>query len=520
MVVERLTWDEMLLDLEQHKKKILSQGGPKAVERHHKKGLLTARERIGKFLDPGTFVEIYPFIRHRQTDFGMDKKEIAAEGVVVGFGETNGRTVCVWSQDFTSTGGTMAEMHGFKVQELIQRYALQMRVPQIGIQDSGGIRLQEAVEAGEMGYGRSMSAIIKASGSIPQISLIMGPCGGGQGYLPALTDIIIMVKGTSQMYIGGPASIKTALGYDTTIEELGGSKVHSEVTGVADIEVDNDGEALEVCKNILSYLPSSYESPLPVLDTTDSPDRKCNRLLEIVPARPTKSYDMYKVIKEIVDNGEFLELKNKYAKNAIIGFARFNGIPVGIQANQPIFMGGTLDFKSAAKFARFIRFCDCFNIPLISLVDNPAYMPGVEQEHGGVVKEGSKHLHAFNEATIPKISVVIRKAFAGGWATMASKQMGADIVFVWPTAVSVALTPEAVVNVIYPPNKYGEDVRKEAVEMYYEKYYTPFFVAGRGYVEDIINPEDTRMKIIQALKLWMGKKALPQAPKKHSNIYL
>jgi acetyl-CoA carboxylase carboxyltransferase component len=513
------TWDDRLEELDEHRAHVLAQGGPAAVEKQHQRGKLTARERIERFLDPGTFLEIMPFARHRETAFGMDKKDIPADGVIIGYGEVDGRTVCVWAQDFTALGGTMAEMHGQKVSDLVIKYAAEMRVPQIGIQDSGGARLQEGSEAGELGYSRSMNAIIRASGSIPQLSLIMGPCGGGQGYLPALTDFIIMVKGKSHLYIGGPDAVKKALGQDATVEELGGSRMHSTITGIADMEVADDEECLERGRRILSYLPSAYGSPLPIVEPTDSPDRKCEKLYDIVPADHSKPYDMRAMIKEIVDHGDFLELKKQYSPNSIIGFARFNGIPVGIQANQPLVIGGALNVASAAKFARFIRFCDCFGIPLISLADNPAYMPGVDQEQRGIVKEGSKHLHAFAESTIPKISVHVRKAYSGGCATMTSKPMGADIVFAWPTAVSISLQPEAAINVFYPANKYSEEERSQAVLRYYEKYVNPWYLAGRGYVDDVIRPEETRIKIIQALKRVMGKRATV-LPKKHSNIFL
>ncbi|TDA68016.1 MAG: acyl-CoA carboxylase subunit beta [Clostridia bacterium] len=514
-----VTWEDKLKELQEARARVLAQGGPQAIARQHERGKLTARERLEKFLDPGTFVEVMSFVKHRETDFGMAEKEIPADGVVTGYGKVNGRTVCVWSQDFTSNGGTMAEMHGQKVSDIITKFAMQMRVPQVGLMDSGGARLQEGMQAGHMGYGRVINAMVNASGSIPQISLVMGPCGGGQGYLPALTDIVVMTKGKSNMYIGGPAFVKNVTGVDTTIEELGGSKMHATVTGIADMEVENDERCLETGRRLLSYLPASYEAPLPVIEPQDRPDRKCETLTDIVPTDLTKPYDMRKVIKEVVDGGEFLELKRQYAPNAITGFARFNGVPVGLLANQPLVMGGALDVEAGPKMARFIRFCDAFNLPLVFLVDNPAYMPGVDQERGGIIKHGCKHLYAYVEASVPKISVILRKAYAGGYAAMACKTMGADMVFAWPTAVITIVVPEAAIDVIYPAGKYSEEERSRALLEYYNKYAGPWFVAARGYIDDVIRPEETRIKIIQALEGLRNKKTVTP-PKKHGNIYL
>lgn len=517
--MKKWTWEERLAELDRRRELIQAQGGSKAVERQHERGKLTARERIEEFVDSGTFVELMPYIKHREVNFGMTGKEIPAEGVVVGFGNVNGRQVCVWSQDFTANGGTMSEMHGQKVADLITKYAMQMRVPQVGLMDSGGARLQEGMQAGHMGYGRVINAIVQASGSIPQLSLVLGPCGGGQGYLPALTDMVIMTKGNSNMYIGGPAFVKAVSGVETTIEELGGSKMHTTVTGISDVELNNDQEAIDYAKSILGYLPSSYESPLPVLAPSDSSHRLCDTLTDIVPADITKPYDMRKVIREVVDNGEFIELKRRYAPNAITGFARFNGQPVGLLANQPMHMGGALDVEAGPKFARFIRFCDAFNLPLVFLVDNPAYIPGVDQERGGIIKHGCKHLFSFVEATVPKIAVILRKSYAGGYAAMACKTMGADLVYAWPGSVITIVVPEAAIDVIYPPGKFSEAERSAALLDYYDKHASCWFVAERGYIDDIIRPEETRSKIIQSLHGLRNKKT-QIIPKKHGNIYL
>jgi acetyl-CoA carboxylase carboxyltransferase component len=514
------SWDEILNDYEEKKAKILAMGGPKQVAKQHERGKLTARERIEKFFDPGTFQEVFTFLKHKEVDFGMDKKEIPSEGLVTGFGKVDGRYVCVWSQDFTSSGGTMSDFHGMKAQSIYMDHAMKMRVPVVAMMDSGGARLQEGMQAGHMGYGRMLYTHTYASGSIPQISMMMGPCGGGQGYLPAMNDLVLMVKGKSNMYIGGPAFVKQVIGEDTTIEELGGSRMHSTVTGLCDIEVEDDDECIERTKKLLSYLPSSFESPLPIISSSDKPDRKLPQILEIVPTDMRKSYNMKKVINEVVDEGSFFEIKKEYAQNLIIGFARFNGIPVGLIANQPMVLAGAFEVEAATKIARHIRFCDAFNIPLVFIVDNPAYLVGTDQERKGVIKHGCKNLHAYSEATVPKISVILRKAYAGGYAGMSCKTMGGDAVLAWPGSVITIVVPEAVINVIYPKGKYDEEFRQKALEDYYEKYVGPWFVAGRGMIDNVIRPEDTRIEIIKNLEGLLNKKQLDIPPKKHGNIYL
>jgi acetyl-CoA carboxylase carboxyltransferase component len=514
------SWDEYLKDFEERKAKILAMGGEKAVARQHERGKLTARERIERFFDPGTFEEVFTFLKHKEVDFGMDKKEIPSEGVVTGFGKVDGRYVCVWSQDFTSSGGTMSDFHGMKASSIIMDHAMRMRVPVVGMMDSGGARLQEGMQAGHMGYGRMLNAHTYASGSIPQIAMMMGPCGGGQGYVPAMNDIVLMVEGKSNMYIGGPVFVKQSIGEITTIEELGGSKLHSRVTGICDLEVKDDDECIAETKKILSYLPSSFESPLPILSPTDKPDRRLPQLLEIVPTNMRRPYDMKKVIREVVDEGSFYELKKEYAANLIIGFARFNGIPVGLIANQPLVRAGALEVEAATKIARHIRFCDAFNLPLVFLIDNPAYLVGTDQERKGVIKHGCKNLHAYAEATVPKISVILRKAYAGGYAGMSTKTMGGDTVLAWPCAVITIVVPEAVIDVIYPKGKYDEAFRQQALESYYEKYVGPWFCAGRGLIDNVIRPEDTRLEIIKHLEGLLNKKQIDIPPKKHGNIYL
>ena len=514
------SWEAYLEDFEARKAEVFAMGGEKAVAKQHERGKLTARERIAKFFDPGTFEEVFTFIKHKEVDFGMDKKKIPSEGVVTGFGKVDGRYVCVWSQDFTSSGGTMSDFHGMKASSIIVDHAMKMRVPVVGMMDSGGARLQEGMQAGHMGYGRMLNAHTYASGSIPQIAMMMGPCGGGQGYLPAMNDLVLMVEGRSNMYIGGPAFVKQSIGEIATIEELGGSKMHSRITGICDLEVKTDEECIEETKKMLSYLPSSFESGLPIVSPTDKPDRKLPQLLEIVSTNMRKPYDMKKVIKEVVDEGSFYEIKREYAKNLIISFARLNGIPVGLIANQPMVNAGALEVEAATKIARFIRFCDAFNLPLIFLVDNPAYLVGTDQERKGVIKHGCKNLHAYAEATVPKISVILRKAYAGGYAGMSTKTMGGDVVLAWPCAIITIVVPEAVIDVIYPAGKYDEEFRKKATEDYYEKYINPWFCAGRGLIDNVIRPEDTRVEIIKHLEGWLNKTPIDIPPKKHGNIYL
>ena len=514
------TWDELLRDYEDRKSRVFAMGGEEQVARQHQRGKLTARERIDRFFDPGTFEEVFTFIKHKEVDFGMGQKEIPSEGVVTGFGKVNGRYVCVFSQDFTSSGGTMSDFHGMKASSIIMDHAMKMRVPVVGMMDSGGARLQEGMQAGTLGYGRMLYAHTCASGSIPQIAMMMGPCGGGQGYLPAMNDIVLMVEGRSNMYIGGPAFVKQSIGEVATIEQLGGSKLHSKVTGICDLEVKDDDECMESTKTILSYLPSSFESPLPIISPADKPDRRLPQLLDIVPTNMRRPYDMKKVIREVVDEGSYFEIKREYAKNLLIGFARFNGIPVGLIANQPMINAGALEVEAATKIARFIRFCDAFNLPLIFLIDNPAYLVGTDQEKRGVIKHGCKNLHAYAEATVPKISVILRKAYAGGYAGMACKSMKSDATLAWPSAIITIVVPEAAVDVIYPKGKYSDEFRQKATEDYYEKYVGPWFCAGRGLIDNVIRPEETRIEIIKHLEACINKKRSEVFPKKHSNIYL
>ncbi|MDY6864253.1 MAG: acyl-CoA carboxylase subunit beta [Thermodesulfobacteriota bacterium] len=514
----KFKWEDKLKEFRERRDKVMAMGGEKAVERQHKRNKLTARERIEKFFEPDTFVENYEFIKKRVNDFGLEKKEIAADGVVTGYGKVNGRYVCVWSQDFTAHGGTMGEQHGFKVSEIINR-AMWQGIPVVGMMDSGGARLQEGMQAGHLGYGRIIMANVQVSGVIPQFALVMGNCGGGGGYLPALHDICFMVREKGTMFIGGPHFCKTVIGEDATVEELGGSNMHSQVTGICDLQVDDDEECLEKTKELLSFLPSSCNSPIPVVNTGDNPNRKNEKLLDIVPADHTKSYDMHRVIEEIVDNGHFFEIKPEYAKNLIIGFARFGGTPVGLMANQPNYLAGCFDVEAGTKIARFIRFCNAFNIPLVSLTDTPAYLVGTDQEQKGVIKHGCKGLFAYAEADVPKINIVLRKAYAGGYANMGNKSMGCDVVLAWPTAVLIIVVPEGAIDVFYPRGKFSEEVRLAELEKYYKDYINPWFMAERGFIDGVIEPEDTRMRIIKALHFLKDKK-VSTPKKKLGNIYL
>ncbi len=514
--ISKFTYEEKIKEYEERLAKVLAMGGSEAVAKQHSRGKLTARECVDRLYDPGTFVEMMPFLKHREHLYGFDKREIPAEAVVTGYGQINGRWVACSFQDFTSMGGTMAERHAVKISKMLGKYAMEMRMPYVFGLDSGGARLIEGIQAGLAGFARIFLEEVRASGSIPQIDLVLGPSGGGGGYLPAFVDITFMVKGSS-LFIGGPDFCKSVTGEVTTVEELGGWKVHGRITGLVDRTPDTPEEAIDLTKELLDYLPSSYEQPLPIIKPTDSPDRKCPKLMEIVPEDQTKPYDMHKVLEEIVDDGKFFELKPEYARNLITGFARFDGIPVGILANQPNWLGGAYEAEAGRKAGRFIRFCDCFGIPLLFLVDNPAYLVGTDQERKGVILHGIKHLYAYCEATVAKIAVVLRKGYAGGIAGMGSMYMGSDMIMAWPTAVIAIVAPEAVRDIVFPATKYSEEERAEFLETFMKRMFGPWYVAEKGLIDDVIRPEETRIRIIKCLRALKNKKAsLP--PKKHGNI--
>jgi len=496
-------------------------GGKERIEAQHAKGKLTARERIELLLDPDSFVEIDPFVVHRCTEFGMAEKKILGDGVVTGYGTIDGRLVFVFSQDFTVFGGSLGEMFAKKVCKIMD-LAMKVGKPVIGLNDSGGARIQEGV-ASLAGYGDIFFRNVLASGVIPQISAIMGPCAGGAVYSPALTDFIIMVEKTSHMFITGPNVIKAVLGQEVTFEELGGALVHNQKSGVAHFMVKSEEECMQLIRTLLSYLPSNNMEDPPVVNTGDDPDRMDAELAEIIPDDPDKPYDVREVIHHVVDNGEFLEVQPLWAPNIVIGFARLNGRTVGIVANQPLYYAGALDINSSIKAGRFVRFCDAFNIPIVTFVDVPGFLPGIDQEHGGIIRNGAKLLYAYCEATVPKITVILRKAYGGAYDVMGSKHSGADINLAWPTAEIAVMGAEGAINIIFRKElakaKDPEKRRMELVAEYRRKFANPYVAAEKGYIDDVIEPTETRPRLISALEMLVTKRESRPA-KKHANIPL
>ena len=515
--------EELSADLEAREAKIKGMGGPEKIKKQHDLNKLTARERIGLLFDPGTFVETGMHVKHRCHQFGLDKMDIPADGVVTGFGKVNGRTVCCYAQDFTSRGGSLGEMHAWKIAKTMD-LAAKMKAPMIGMQDTGGARIQEGVSALD-GYGQIFHRNTLYSGIIPQITLSMGPCAGGAVYSPALTDWILMVKGSSYMYVTGPDVVKAVTSEEVTHEELGGPMVHNAKSGVAHFVYKDDTDCIEGCKQLLSYLPQSvYDEPDSTYQkSTDSPERTCPELDTIVPEDPRKVYDMKKVIKAIVDDGRFLEVHKHYAMNMIVCFARFNGHAVGIIANQPSFMAGVLDINASDKAARFIRFCDAFNIPVVTLVDVPGYMPGTQQEFGGVIRHGAKVLSAYSEATVPKITVCTHKAYGGSEISMCSRSIGADIYMAWPTAELAVMGAEGAAAIIFRREiaeaADPEAKREEVSALFRKTFNNPYVAAASGYIDKVIKASDTRREIIMALESLIGKKE-DRPWKKHGNIPL
>lgn len=518
------TMREKLERIEEERRRILAMGGQGAMEQQHGQGKLSARERVGLLLDAGTFCEFDLFARPRKTGFPLDEKEIPADGVITGRGRIEGRTVFLYAQDFTSQAGTIASVHARKVAKALSR-ALKGRVPFIGLLDCGGARIQDWLSADHRHTFFSMFQLHPvASGVIPQISLLMGPCAAGAAYAPILTDFLIMVKKTSYMYIAAPPIIEAATHKKVTAEDIGGTKVHSEISGCCDLVAEDDGHALRLTRELLSFLPSNNQESPPFQETADPPGRREEALLELVPTDPRKPYDMRRVIRLVADQGNFLELKPDFARNLITGFARLGGRVVGLVANQPLVLGGAIDIDASDKEARFIRFCDCFNIPLVFLVDNPAFLPGVEQERGGIIRHGAKVLYAIAEATVPKLVVYIRKAYGGGQSAMCVEPMGADLLAAWPTAELGLLGPEAAVNVIYrkelEKSENPADLRRRLIEEYKRGFGdSPFHEARMSWVEDLIDPRDTRPILIQALQDFQGKRE-ERPRRKHGNIPL
>ena len=501
---------EKMLKLSEH---IIAAGGEKKVAKQHASGKLTARERIALLLDEGSFVELDRFVSHRCTNFGQDKKELPGEGVTTGYGTVDGRLVYVFAQDFTVEGGSLGEMHANKIVK-VQRLALKMGAPCVGLNDSGGARIQEAVDA-LGGYGKIFFENTSASGVIPQISAIMGPSAGGAVYSPALTDFIYMVKNTSKMFITGPAVVKSVTGEEVTQEELGGAMTHNQTSGVAHFAAENDEDCIKQIRYLLSFLPSNNMEGAPIIETGDSPTRTDEALNSIIPDNSNHPYDMKDIIKSIVDNGEFYESQQYYAQNIITCFARMDGQTVGIIANQPKVMAGCLDINASDKSSRFIRFCDAFNIPLLNLVDVPGFLPGTNQEYGGIIRHGAKMLYAYSEATVPKITLITRKAYGGSYLAMCSQDLGADQVIAWPTAEIAVMGPAGAANIIF---KNDPDV-KAKTEEYIDNFATPYQAAMRGMVDIVIQPKDSRPTIINALQMLDSKRESRPA-KKHGNIPL
>lgn len=482
---------------------------------------MTARERIQALFDENSFVEIDTFVETRSIDFDMQKKKVPGDGVVTGYGSIDGRLVFVAAQDFTVIGGSLGEMHAAKITKVMDM-AMKMGAPFISINDSGGARIEEGIDALK-GFGDIFYRNTLASGVIPQISVIMGPCAGGAVYSPAITDFIFMVDKTSQMFITGPQVIKSVTGEDVTFEKLGGAETHNSISGVAHFRSSSEKECIEQIKKLISYLPDNNLSDVPIVPTQDDINRITDNLVDIIPQDSNKPYDMMEIITSVVDNGDFFEIQKDFAKNIIIGFGRMNGGTVGIVANQPKVAAGVLDVNSSDKAARFVRFCDAFNIPIITFTDVPGYLPGVGQEHSGVIRHGAKLLYAFSEATVPKINVIVRKAYGGAYIAMNSKHLGADMVFAWPSAEIAVMGPEGAANIIFKKDIAAADdpmeTRKRLIEEYREKFSNPYVAASRGYVDDVIDPATTRIRLISALEMLASKRENRPA-KKHGNIPL
>jgi acetyl-CoA carboxylase carboxyltransferase component len=515
---------DRLLELTELRNQAMLGGGETRIKKQHRKGKYTARERIDLLLDEGSFEEFDMFVSHRCIDFGLEKETYLSDGVVTGYGTIDGRLVYVFSQDFTVLGGSLSEMYAQKICKVMDK-AMAVGAPIIGINDSGGARIQEGVKS-LGGYADIFQKNILASGVVPQISAVFGPCAGGAVYSPALTDFILMTKNTGYMFVTGPKVVKTVTGEVVTDEELGGAFVHSSKSGVVHFVADDEEEGIMMIRKLLSYLPQNNLEDPPIYSCDDPIDRLEESLNEIVPDNPNKPYDVVDVIDAIVDNGEFLEVQENYAQNIVIGFAKMNGIPIGIVANQPNYLAGVLDIKSSRKAARFVRFCDAFNIPILTLVDVPGFLPGTAQEYGGIIIHGAKLLYAYGEATVPKITVILRKAYGGAYDVMGSKHLRGDINYAWPTAEIAVMGPKGAVEVLHYTeiSKIEDDALKakfiaDKEAEYRQKFATPYVAAKYGYIDDVIEPRNTRFRVIRALQSLATKKDT-NPPKKHSNLPL
>ena len=508
---------EILRRLEEKRTAARLGGGKRRVEAQHARGKLTARERLDLLLDPGSFEEWDMFVEHRSHDFGIDAQKIPGDGVVTGYGTVNGRLVFVFSQDFTVFGGSLSEAHAEKICKIMDQ-AMNVGAPVIGLNDSGGARIQDGV-ASLAGYAEVFERNVLASGVVPQISLIMGPCAGGAVYSPAMTDFIFMVKDTSYMFVTGPEVVRTVTHESVSQEELGGAVTHTTRSGVADLAFENDVEALLELRRFIDFLPASNRTEPPRRPTSDPRERAEPSLDTLVPDNPNKPYDMKELILKIADEGDFFEIGPDFARNIIIGFARMEGSTIGIVANQPMVLAGCLDIDSARKAARFVRFCDCFNIPIVTFVDVPGFLPGTAQEYGGIIKHGAKLLFAFAEATVPKVTVITRKAYGGAYDVMSSKHLRGDLNYAWPAAEIAVMGPKGAVEIIFRADLGDADKIEARAQEYREKFANPFVAAGRGFIDDVILPRNTRRRLCRALAMLRGKR-LENPPKKHDNIPL
>jgi propionyl-CoA carboxylase beta chain len=489
-------------------------GGQTRIDAQHKRGKLTARERIGLLLDKGSFEEFDTFVQHRCNDFGMEKQKVPGDGVVTGWGTVNGRQVFVFAKDFTVFGGSLSEAHAQKITK-IQDLALKTRAPIIGLFDAGGARIQEGVAA-LGGYGEVFKRNVTASGVIPQISVIMGPCAGGDVYSPAMTDFIFMVKDTSYMFVTGPEVVKTVTNETVTAEELGGARVHTTRSSVADGAFENDVECLLQMRRLIDFLPSSYEAGVPEWPSHDDAERIEPSLDSLVPENPNKPYDIKELIMKLADEADFFEIQESFAKNIVTGFGRVEGRTVGFVANQPMVLAGVLDSDASRKAARFVRFCDAFNIPIVTLVDVPGFLPGTAQEYGGLIKHGAKLLFAYSQATVPLVTVITRKAFGGAYDVMASKHIGGDVNYAWPTAQIAVMGAKGAVEIIFRADK-DPAVIAERTKEYEQRFLSPFVAAERGYIDEVIEPHETRRRIARALAM-LKTKQVEQPRKKHDNL--
>jgi propionyl-CoA carboxylase beta chain len=508
---------EILRQLEEKRARARAGGGERRVKAQHDKGKLTARERLEVLLDPGSFEEWDMFVEHRCSDFGMSEQKIPGDGVVTGYGTINGRLVFVFSQDFTVFGGSLSQPHAEKIAKVMD-HAMKVGAPVIGLNDSGGARIHEGVDS-LAGYAQVFQRNVEASGVIPQVSLIMGPCAGGAVYSPAMTDFIFMVQDTSYMFVTGPDVVKTVTHEAVTHEELGGAITHTTKSGVADLAFENDVDALLQLRRFMDFLPANNRDKPPLRPTADPADRAEDSLDTLVPANPNKPYDMKELVLKVVDEGDFFELQPEYAANIIIGLARMEGSTVGIVANQPMVLAGCLDIASSIKAARFVRFCDCFNIPIITFVDVPGFLPGTAQEYGGIIKHGAKLLFAFCEATVPKVTVITRKAYGGAYDVMSSKHLRGDVNFAWPSAEIAVMGPKGAVEIIFRSDLGDEKKIEQRAEEYRDKFANPFIAGHRGFIDDVIMPHNTRRRICGSLVMLRNKK-LENPWKKHSNLPL